>query len=274
MRTLDRRDFLRGAAGLAALAALPRLTRAQGDPAYGGFNMGLQTYTLRDFDLVATLGHLKDLGLKFAQFTGKHLPMTADKAKIDAAKEKLKAAGVTIMSWGVQGFSKDVEATKKAFDFAKAMGFSVYSANPSADSFESLAALTQEYGIRIAIHNHGPTDKVYGKLEQVQKAVEKWPVEIGSCVDTGHVLRSGEDPVKWIKELGPRVHDVHIKDFSDAKTEHVLGKGKLDVLGVLKALKEVKFTGILALEYEVNGPKVLDDVKECLAAVREAAKKL
>ena len=283
MKSLDRRDFLRGAASLAALSTLPRLLHAapldfargrQGDPAYGGFNMGLQTYTLRDFDFDKTLGHLKDLGLKYAQFTGKHLPMTDDKAKIDAAKEKLKAAGVQIMSWGVQKFTKDAEATKKAFAFAKAMGFSVYSAAPTPDSFESLAGLTKEHGIKIAIHNHGPGDKEYALLDQVQKAVEKWPVEIGACVDTGHVLRSGEDPVKWIRALGPRVHDVHIKDFSDPKTEHVLGKGKLDVLGVLKALKEVKFTGILALEYEVNGPKVLDDVKECLAAVREASKKL
>jgi sugar phosphate isomerase/epimerase len=275
MRKIERRDILRGAAGLAAISALPKFLHArQGDPAYGGFNMGLQTYTLRDFDLDATLGHLKDLGLKYAQFTGKHLPMTDDKARIDAAKDKLKAAGVRIMSWGVQKFTKDADATRKSFEFAKAMGFSVYSAAPTADSFESLAGLAKEHGIRIAIHNHGPQDKEYGRLGQVQKAVEKWPVEIGSCVDTGHVLRIGEDPVKWIQALGPRVHDVHIKDFSDEKTEHVLGKGKLDVLGVLKALKEVKFTGILALEYEVNGPKVLDDVRECLAAVREAAKKL
>ncbi len=272
MKMLDRRDFLRASAGLAALAALPRAARAQ--DAYAGFNMGLQTYSLRAFDLDQTLAHLKTFGLKFGQFYSKHLQITDDKAKIDGWKEKLKAADVRILSWGVQGFTKDVAATKKAFEFAKAMGFPVYSANPSPDSFESLASLTKEYGIKIAIHNHGPTDKAYGKLEQVQKAVEKWPVEIGACVDTGHVLRSGEDPVNWIKALGPRVHDVHIKDFSDANTEHVLGKGKLDILGVLKALKEVKFQGILALEYEKNEKDPIADIQECLAAVREAAKKL
>lgn len=277
MRPLDRRDFLRGAASLAAVSALPRFLDAhlrQGDPAYAGFNMGLQTYTLRDYDFDQTLMHLKNLGLKYAQFFSKQLPITADKAKIDAAKEKLQTAGVQIISWGVCGFSKEAAATRRAFEFAKAMGFSVYTAAPTADSFESLAELTKEYGIRIAIHNHGPQDKTYGKLEQVQKAVEKWPEAIGACVDTGHVLRSGESPVEWIKALGARVHDVHIKDYSDSKTEHVLGKGKLDVLGVLKALKEVKFSGMLALEYEVNGPKLLDDVKECLASVREACKKL
>lgn len=276
--SMTRRDFLRSAAaGTAACAlpgALPGALSAQ--EAYGGFQMGLQTYTLRDFNFDQTLGHLKDLGLKYAQFFSKQLPVTDDKAKIDEAKEKMKAAGVTILSWGVQGFSKNVDNTKKAFEFAKAMGFSCYSASPSADSFESLATLTKEYGIRIAIHNHGPEDKTYGKLEQVQKAVEKWPVEIGSCVDTGHVLRIGEDPVQWIKALGPRVHDVHLKDFSGPKgeDEKTLGKGKLDVVGVLKALKEVQFKGILALEYEKNGPKLIDDIKECLETVREAAKKL
>jgi len=272
--SISRRVFLRGAAAGAAACALP--LRLQAQEAYGGFQMGLQTYTLRDFNFDQTLGHLKDLGLKYAQFFSKQLPITDDKGKIDEAKEKMKAAGVQILSWGFQGFSKNIENTKKAFEFAKAMGFAVYSANPSADSFESLATLTKEYGIKIAIHNHGPEDKTYGHLEQLQKAVDKWPVEIGSCVDTGHVLRIGEDPVQWIKALGPRVHDVHLKDFSGPKgeDEKTLGKGKLDVVGVLKALKEVKFSGILALEYEKNGPKLLDDVKECLETVREAAKKL
>ena len=272
MTMMDRRFFLRGAAGLGALAALPRFASAQEE--YGGFKMGLQTYTLRDFDFDTTLGHLKTLGIRYAEFFSKQLPITDDAARIEAAKEKLKAHGVQILSWGVQRFTKDAADTKKSFAFAKAMGFSVYSASPTPDSFESLAELSKESGIKIAIHNHGPEDKTYGRLEQVQKAVEKWPVEIGSCVDTGHVLRIGEDPVKWIQALGPRVHDVHIKDFSDAKTEHVLGKGKLDIPGVLKALKEVKYQGNLALEYEVNGPKLIEDVKECLAAVREAAKKL
>lgn len=273
--SITRRDLLGGAIAGLALSALPgRLYARQGDPDYGGFNVGLQTYTLRAFDFDRTLVLLRDFGLKCAQFFGAQLPITDDRTKIEAAKEKLRAAGIQIMSWGVQPFTKKVEDTKRAFEFAKAMGFSVYSAAPSADSFESLAALSQEYGIKIAIHNHGPDDKSYGHLEQVQKAVEKWPVSIGACVDTGHVLRSGEDPVDWIRTLGPRVHDVHLKDFSDARTEHILGQGKLDVGSVLKALKQVKFSGILAVEYERNEKDPIADVRECLAAVREAAKKL
>src|SRR5258706_12439436 len=160
--SITRRDLLRGAGAGVALSVLPGRLFAQ--EAYGGFKMGLQTYTLRAFDFEQTLAHLKDLGVHYAEFFGKQLPVTDDKAKIDAAKDKLKAAGIQILSWGVQGFTKDAEKNRKAFEFAKAMGFPVYSAAPSADSFESLAALTKEYGVKIGIHNHGPDDKAYGRL--------------------------------------------------------------------------------------------------------------
>jgi sugar phosphate isomerase/epimerase len=271
---LNRRRFLALAAGA---AVLPRglAARPEADPAYAGFQMGIQTYSLRAFDFERVLEIMKDLGLKNAQFFGgRQMQVTDDKAKLDGWKEKLKAAGISILSFGVQGFGKDAEANRKSFEFAKAMGFPCFTANPSPESFENLAVLTKEYGVTIAIHNHGPEDKRYGKLEQVQKAVEKWPEAIGVCVDTGHVLRIGEDPVKWIRELGPRVHDVHLKDASGPNAFHVVGKGKLDTVGVLKALKDVKFKGCLALEYELNEKDPVADIQQCLAATREACGKL
>ena len=268
---LHRRDFLRYSA---AAALAPAVLRAQ-DPAYAGFHMGMQTYSLRAFDLDACLGIVKDLGLKYLQFySGKQAKITDDAAVIDALKKKVADAGMTVMAWGVEGFGKDGANNKKKFEFAKALGFKTLVANPTAESFESLAGLTKEYGVKIAIHNHGPEDKTYGKLEQLQKALEKWPVEIGVCVDTGHVLRIGEDPVKWIKELGPRVHDVHLKDASAPNVYNILGQGKLDVVGTLKALKDVKFGGLLALEYELNEKNPVDDIKKCLEVAREACKKL
>ena len=273
---VSRREFLRlSASGAAVTALAPGALFAQGDAAYGGFQMGIQTYSLRAFDLDKCLEIVKDLGLKHLQFySGKQAKITDDPAAIDTLKKKVADAGLKVLSWGVEGFGKDAAANKKKFEFARAMGFNVFTANPNADSFENLAALTKEYGVKIAIHNHGPEDKTYGKLEQIQKAVEKWPVEIGVCVDTGHTLRAGEDPVKWIQALGPRVHDVHLKDASAPNVYNVLGQGKLDVVGTLKALKEVKFSGLLAIEYELNEKNPVDDIKKCLEVAREACKKL
>ena len=50
--------------------------------------------------------------------------------------------------------------------------------------------------------------------------------------------------------------------------------GVLDIPGVLKALKEVKFKGMIAIEYEHNPNDPSPDVKKCVEYVREAGKKL
>lgn len=272
MNGLSRREFIVGTAALAV--TFPRWLPAQ-DAAYGGFKMGVQTYSLRNFDLDATLKHIKDFGLKHAQFYGgKQMHVTNDAAKIEEWKKKLQEAGVEILSFGVEGFGKNHKANKKKFEFARAMGFPVFTASPAADSFDSLKELTKEYGVKIAIHNHGPEDLAYGKLDQVLRALDGRPDAIGACVDTGHVIRVGEDPVEWIKKLGSRVHDVHLKDASAPNKYEILGQGKLDILATLKALKEIKFDGLLALEYELNPKDPIADMKACLEAVREAAKKL
>jgi sugar phosphate isomerase/epimerase len=227
--------------------------------------VGVQTYSLRAFDLDGTLERIKELKLKYAEFyPGGQMSIAGD---TELYKKKLADAGVDLLSFGV------VKPTRKMFEFAKAMGFRTIVADPAPDSFDELEALTKEFEMKIAIHNHGP-DHRYGKLEQVLKAVEKRSEAIGACVDTGHFIRSGEDPAAVIRALGPRVHDVHLKDARDADTFTILGEGKLDVLETLKALREVKFSGLLALEYELNEKDPVADMKSCLEAVRKAAKEL
>jgi len=58
------------------------------------------------------------------------------------------------------------------------------------------------------------------------------------------------------------------------KRFQVLGKGMLDTVGVLRALKKIKFDGCLALEYEENPANPVADMDECLRVVRQATKQL
>ena len=37
-------------------------------------------------------------------------------------------------------------------------------------------------------------------------------VEVGWCLDTGHLLIGGTDPVQFAREHGDRVKHVHLKD--------------------------------------------------------------
>ena len=77
--------------------------------------------------------------------------------------------------------------------------------------------------------------------------------------------------------MGARNFGMHLKDHHNKrKTDVVFGdkSGRLDVAAVLKALKEVKFKGYLAIEYEANADNPTDDVQKCLAYFKEQVKTL
>jgi sugar phosphate isomerase/epimerase len=184
-------------------------------------------------------------------------------------------AGLKISAHGVNRFTKDHDANRKVFDFAKKLGARTITADPAPDSFDSLDKLVAEYDLRIAIHNHGPTHR-YNKVESVASAIKEHDKRIGACVDCGHYLRSGEDPVKCVLTLGDRVYGVHMKDEAETNTPKsanvVIGKGHLDLVGLFKALRQVKFPadGALSLEYEANPQNPIDDMKACLDAAKDA----
>jgi sugar phosphate isomerase/epimerase len=284
--SLTRRRLLALAAATSGAAAtgvawfdLPRVLGAElADDAFGGFPVGVQSYSLRNFNVVEAVRHIQGMGVRYAEFYSKHLALDANDATIQETKKLLADAGIQLAGHGVNGFTKDHAKNEKIFEFAKRAGIRNITADPSPDSFDSLDKLVAQYNVRIAIHNHGPGHR-YDKLAQVVKAVRDRHPLIGVCVDTGHVIRTKEDPVKWVRELGPRVFATHIKDDikQDGGSQNVvIGKGNLDVVGVFQALKDIKFPadGDLALEYEANPANPVDDMKQCIAVAREAIAKV
>jgi sugar phosphate isomerase/epimerase len=278
---LSRRRFVAiAAAAGATLFDVPAVLRAAGiaaDDPYGGFPMGAQSYSLRNFNTLEAVRHLQGMDLHFVEFYSKHLDPAATDEQIESTKKLLAEAEITLNAHGVNGFTRDHAANRRLFEFARRAGIRNITANPEPDSFDSLDKLVAEYDIRIAIHNHGP-GALYDKIDDVKRAVDgrhKW---IGACVDTGHFIRSKEDPVKAVHELGPRVFALHVKD--EAKQEAnshnvVIGTGHLDVVELFRALRKIQFPadGSLSLEYEANPDNPIDDMKQCLAVAREAIAK-
>jgi inosose dehydratase len=282
--SLSRRRFLALSAAAAAGATWfdsPAILRAAGlvdaKDGFGGFPVGVQSYSLRNFKLPEAIRHLQGMGVHYVEFAGTHLPPTASDEQIAEALKLAHDADLKVSAHGVNAFSKDHAKNKAIFDFAKKLGVRTITANPNndADTFGSLDKLVAEYNIRIAIHNHGP-GALYDKLDGVVKAIKDHDKRIGACVDCGHFLRSGEDPVKCVLELKDRVYGVHMKDEKEMNTKAsanvIIGKGHLDVVGLFKALRQVKFPadGALSLEYEANPQNPIDDMKACLEVAREA----
>jgi len=284
-RPLSRRAFL--AASVAGVASSSILPAAPASVGLGlGFNLGVQSYTFRNFDLEQALKRTKELGIKHAEFYQKHIPPDSSPEKLKGILALCKEYEVTPVGFGVAGFSKNHDANKKLFDFGKAIGVKYLSADPTRDSFDSLDKLVEEYQIAIAIHPHGPQGKdrrhQWWSAEVIMKAVKDHNKLIGACLDTGHLLRMAQlgvmlDPAQQVKLMGERNYAMHLKDHDNKrKTDVVFGDptGILDVAAVFKALKEVKFTGTVNIEYEASPADPSPDMKKCVAYVNETAKKL
>ena len=268
-----RRQFLQTAAlGGLALSLSPRFLIA--DDPYHGFKVGLQSYSLRGFKVEKALEITKTLGLKFWEAYPGHIPMTTVPGTIAEQKKMVEAQGVKVSAYGVLEFSTDETKARASFDYAKALGLETLSANPHKDkgTFDLLDKLVEEYKINIAIHNHGP-GATYDKIDDVVKITKDRHPRIGACVDTGHYLRSNENPVEAIEKLKGRVFGCHLKDVKDAKIMTILGEGDLDVVGCIKALKAQDYTHCLAVEYEENPSNPVSDLEACLRNLRAAFEK-
>jgi inosose dehydratase len=217
-RTPSRRDFLAsslvaaGALALAGRSALAGLELAR-DGEYGPFKMGLQSYSLRHYKFDEALAKSKELGVHYWESYSAHT--SPDPAKASEFKSQAAASGVEVIGFGVSGFTKDHEKNRKLFEFGKAMGLGYLSADPTTDAFDSLDKLTEEYGIAIGIHPHGPGSR-WDKIDKIAAAIKAHSDKIGICLDTGHLLRSNEDPVRAVEVFGKRIYGVHLKDVKDA----------------------------------------------------------
>ena len=280
---VTRRTFLNSIAlGAAGVALLPYETAfaQESEAAYAPFRMGMQSYSLRGYNAEEALAKTQELGLTWWEGFDAHFPITDDPKTLADYKDKLRAHDIRMVTYGVVDFRNNEAEARRKFEFAKAMGIDTLSAYPSPDSFPLLSVLTQEYKINIGIHNHGPGDALYDTIPKVWTALQGQSPRIGACVDTGHYLRSDQDPVAAVRKFGKRVYGVHLKDVKSGpngeKQFTEIGKGALDTVGLLRALKASHYSsrGILSLEYEEHEEDPMPYIRECLSATRTAIKKL
>jgi inosose dehydratase len=280
MTTLTaRRSFLKTTAAAAAALSGAGLAGWAAAADKSGLKLGIQLYSLRGYkEASVALKHAKELGFEQVEFYSGMLPLDSTAEQIAAIKKQVADLGLTISAHGVNRLTKDDQANRKVFEFAKAAGIRNITADPDPDSFDSLDALVKEFDIRIAIHNHGPTHR-YNKVVDVLRAIEGRDRRIGACADLGHFIRSGEEPTQVVRLLAGRLYGVHLKDFEEMKDKTkgvILGKGHLNVPAVFSALVETKFPadGALSLEYEENPNNPLEDIRQCVQVAREALKQL
>lgn len=122
----------------------------------------------------------------------------------------------------------------------------------------------RERGFEPAFHHHLGT--YVETPEDVERLLELTDVEL--CLDTGHLLLAGGDPVECLRSWAGRVGHVHIKDgdtkiLAQALADGVdlrelmgrggfarLGEGELDLPAVVRALDEIDYAGWIIIEQD------------------------
>ena len=279
--SLTRRKFIQTSfAGAAACSALSLQAEESGsgpkrgkDP-YRGLKVGVASYSLRKFSLDDAIEMTQKLGVKYITLKDFHLPRNSTKSQRQEVRKKIEDAGLILMGGGVINMQNAEAEVRSAFEYAKDAGMPLIVASPEPKAMDVLEKIVKDYDIRVAIHNHGPEDQKSKKFPSpydVMQAVKNRDKQIGLCLDVGHTMRIGLDPVAAVKRCASRLYDMHFKDVTSATSEGKnieVGKGIINIVSLLKAILDIHFTGHVALEYEINETNPLPGMSESLAYTR------
>ena len=157
------------------------------------------------------------------------------------------------------------------------------------DNLDRLAAAAARRGLLAVLHPH------VGTMVETRADVER--VLAGSqmklCLDTGHLMIGGTDPLQLAREVPGRIAHAHLKDVDAALAARVqageltyteavragmytpLGRGDVDIVGIVTALRSNGFDGWFVmeqdtiLESEPTGEGPVSDVRTGVAYMRD-----
>jgi len=213
----------------------------------------------------------KTLGVRYMTFKDVHIPRTDPPETTKALRAKIEAAGITIMGGGTINMPNDPEQIRKDFLYAKHAGMPLIYASPDPAALDFIESQVKEHGIVFAIHNHGPEDKWWPAPQDAYRALKHRDRRMGLCIDVGHTLRTGTDPVKACIECADRLFDMHVKDLAsptDRDSQVAVGRGVIDYPGLFRALLKIGYQGQVGLEYEIHPDDPLPGMIESIAYMR------
>ena len=222
---LDRRRFLQlGATAALGLAAGCRLAFADDkDDPFGGFTARRPELHLPPLRPRTALKHLKDLDLHYVEFYQKHVPGRFHAGTARRRPEAVQGIRGHAAGLGRADLHQGHGQEPQVFRAGQGARPEDAHADPDPDSFDSLDKLCDEYKIAIGIHPHGPQgDHLHRwySAEVILPAVKDHNALIGTCLDTGHLIRAAQlgkklDPVEEVRKMGARNFGIHLKDWNN-----------------------------------------------------------
>ncbi len=267
----SRRNFIRNTTfSLTAATFLPLINKGasldfDGPESSKDLPVGIADYTFVNFDIPQSIQMMQRVDVHNMSIKDFHLPINSTKEKIDEVVKQYQNAGISIYGVGVI-YMKTREAVDQAFDYAKNVGVSIIIGVPNHDLIDYSEEKVKAYNIKLAIHNHGPEDKLYPGPDVAYQLIKNRDARMGLCLDIGHAQRAGVDPAKAVLQYGKRIFDLHIKDVTKAENDGKAieaGRGIINFQALVKALRKIKYPGHCSVEFE-------KDMKDPLPGIAES----
>jgi sugar phosphate isomerase/epimerase len=124
-----------------------------------------------------------------------------------------------------------------------------------ADRAEVVVALEPEPGMVVA---------------DLDDFLDLLPGDLPLALDTGHCLVTGErDPAAAVREFAGRAATITVEDMKRGEHVHLpFGEGDMDVAGVLGAIEEIGFRGLVCVELSRDSHRAHEMVPAAIAALR------
>jgi inosose dehydratase len=238
--------------------------------------LGIAGYTFLHVPMDGAIAMMKRVGVNNLSIKDFYLPLDSTPDTIHAVNSQFQAAGIHIYAAGVI-YMKTAAEVDRAFEYARVLGVGLIIGVPNPELLPNVEQKVKASGIRVAIHNHGPEDKLYPSPVDVYEHIKGLDERIGLCLDIGHAARAGADPVKVVNDYGPRIFDLHIKDLKEISRVAQpieLGRGVLDIPGLLTALIKIRYAGVCSIEHEMDMNDPLPGIAESAGFFRGVVKTL
>jgi len=192
--------------------------------------------------------------------------------KLRATRASLDKAGIACVSYYAATIKTETDIDD-ALRFAEILGARSVSGDATGDILSRIDARFAAAGRTFGIHNHYVKGGFpYESPDDVLKVLKGRSPALGATLDIGHIASCGYDTVDAVRRLAPHLKLVHLKDVQakGGEVNVLLGQGIARIPEVMRALKEVRYAGLVAIEYEKEEP-VDADVRTELAYARTLA---
>ena len=173
----------------------------------------------------------------------------ATESHLAAARRVLDEHGVGVASYG-GGFGDTADEFRRSNEVILGLGCRILGGRTPLLESDRAATLSilEEYGTLLALENH-PERTTEELAEQIGTDQDGL---IAATVDTGWFATQGFDAGRALRELGPAVAHVHLKDIRAAGAHDTcaLGDGIVDIADCVAALGEIDYNGVISIEHE------------------------